>query len=290
MHEVLIEEAHLRHVGEVPHVAVVDLALAFNAPGQLLHLFEADHRLQLGELEIVADLVVNVGAAPGAAEILEPAQTVGDGIVIRDQRPALAGGDDLRRREGEGADRSLEPHMGAVGIARTEGLGAVLDQDQLMLGAEPLEGRNPGPRIATVGGDQHDRPRAWADRGPGGVDIHAQSLGFDIDEDRLGADHLHRIWRGDHGEIGDDHLVTGLDAGGQRREGETHGAVVGDDAVPGAGIVRNCLLEGGGAAEFGKKAVLLHVFGERAFLLLAEPRTHLHDELVTHRGWPPRSG
>ena len=49
-----------------------DLFLAFDTPIELLHLLDAHARLQIGEFEIVADTIRDVGSTRSAAEILEP--------------------------------------------------------------------------------------------------------------------------------------------------------------------------------------------------------------------------
>ena len=89
--QVVGEELDAGYPSQPFGIADPDFFLALNAAGQLSHLSQAHAGLQFGELEVVADAVMNISAAGGAAEVLQPAQLVGQCIVICYQCAALAG-------------------------------------------------------------------------------------------------------------------------------------------------------------------------------------------------------
>ncbi len=141
-------------------------------------------------------------------------RTVAQLLVVADQCATLAGGHQLRPLHREAPEVTPRPDT-STPPERSVGVGAVLDQPQAALGAQRDE------RIEVGGGagdvDRDDRLRARRDRGPGRLDVDAQRVGVDVDQDRRGVDRQRCRGRRDEGHAGHDHLVALADvAGGQR--------------------------------------------------------------------------
>ncbi len=210
---------------EPGEAVVVELELALTAGGvlgELVELDERDRREHVREVRLVArhrDVVERAVAAPHQAQVPD---RVGDGVVVRRDEPAFAGGDVLRRVEreaGRGREAAeLAPAIGALG-----GVRRVLDHRDPELPDRVEVARLPGEV------DRHDRLRPLRDGGCDGRRVDVQVALADVDEDRRRArvdDHVRGRRPGDRGR---DHLVAGTDAerderevhrGGARRDGE----------------------------------------------------------------------
>jgi hypothetical protein len=97
--EIGLEEPDLADVSQVRLVPAHHRLLPLQPPGELAHLHDADHGLQVRELEVESHDVVHVGAPGRAAEIFKPPQARGKRIVVADDGSPLTGGDDLRYGE-----------------------------------------------------------------------------------------------------------------------------------------------------------------------------------------------
>ena len=105
---------HLGHPGKLAPVEGKHLLLPRHPPRQLLHLLQADDRLQIGIFEIVANDFMEIDAGFATSKILDLLDAIKQLRVIRQQGPALAGGDDLRSAERKAPHRAESAQMPAL--------------------------------------------------------------------------------------------------------------------------------------------------------------------------------
>ena len=109
---------------------------------------------------------------------------VGDGVVVRDEHPALAGRDRLRRIEREGSDLPEGPGVAAIGATdpAREGVRRVLDDRD----AARLEDLHETLDLDRQAGevDRDHGPRARRHGGEHGLGRRVERPSIDIDEDR----------------------------------------------------------------------------------------------------------
>ena len=178
---------------------------------ELVELHERDRGEHVREVRLVAGDGEVVARAVAPAHEPEVLHGRGDGVVVRGEQAALAGGDVLRRVEGEAGRRGEAAELAAA-VGRLERVGGVLDHRQ----AERPERVEVGRLAVEVHGE--DRLRPLGDRlgDAGRVDVQRVVLHVDEDRRRAGVDdHVRGRRPGDRGR---DHLVAGADAEGDERE------------------------------------------------------------------------
>ncbi len=236
-------EVDAGQVGEGLAVGGVDGAAPRDPLVELAQLAGAEGRQEVAEPVVEAHLGVLVvqHRLPGLrGEVAGPLDQRG---VVGDEHAAAAGGDDLVAVEREHRHEA-EAARGPAVVGGAEGLGGVLDQDHVVLGARGGDGVEVGHLPVEV--DGHHGAGQVAARGrvvqlgahEVGVEVPAAGLG--VDEHRGGAEVGHRVGRGGEGEVGHQHPVARADAGqvqGQVQRGGAarQGRGMGAARVPGPG-------------------------------------------------------
>ena len=213
---------------------------------QLAQLHQPDRGLHVGHPVVEADLQVALdhrllaGVALRRAHVhavlAQPPQPGGDVRVRGDDHPALTGGEELARVEGEGgqgrrrADRPAPVH-------RARRAGGVLDHGDAPRLAERPDGVQVGGHAGLV--DHDDRPgarRSGAARsspGPGSAVAASTSAKTGV------RPHVaDRVRGGDERQRRDHDLVPGADPGGDERQVQRGRARGHGDRVPGADRAR----------------------------------------------------
>jgi hypothetical protein len=120
-------------------------------------------------------------------------------------------------------------------------LARVLDDQQVVLLGESLEGGHVGQLAVEVDGQQKPCPRGNRIRGR--LRIEVVVVLADVDQHRLPAGLNDGFERGREGERRDDHLVSGLDSGGEQGKPQSVQPAGHSDALSGAAVLGECPLE-----------------------------------------------
>ena len=208
---------------------------------EALQLRQEDGPLPLGHAEVGADGGVVVEPAPAlAAAVGVVPGGVQQGLVVADQRTALARGHELALLHREAPERAVAagPATAPLGSVRMR---AVLDQVQ----APPLAERHEQVEITDRSRDVHrdDGARSLADRSLGGVGVDAERVGVDVDDHGRRVHGQNGARAGDERQARHDHLVALADAAGDERGLERLGAVRERIAGGGALVAREVARE-----------------------------------------------
>ena len=211
-------------------VAASDLGPAHVVAPQRGQLQAQPCRLELAEAVVLADLDVHVLGAGAVGP--EPAGALGEVVVGRDDRPAVADPAEVLGRV-EGVHRRRARDV----VERAVRLGGILDHGQ----SEAEQGfhwRRPPVEV-----DDHDRRRAGGDRGPGGADIEGGRRRVDVDRHRSGAGGPGGRGRRHGRERRHDDLVAGSDAEGGEGQLEPAGPArhADDGMVAGRAVVEGAV-------------------------------------------------
>lgn len=193
-------------------------------------------------VDVALALAVNADFAAGLGELVVAGEN-GAAVAVAAER--FAG-------EEAGAAKSAEVATFVAMVGGAEALGGVFDdRDVAMAGGDGVDGVHVGG--LAVEADREDGLGAVGDLGfdEGGVDV--AGVGFDVDEDRLGAEQDDDFGGGDECERGGDDFVAGADAKGHEADEQGFGAAGDGNAVFGAGVGGEALFE---FADFGAEDVL----------------------------------
>ena len=198
-----------------------------------------ERRLQLVETCVPTDHVVVI--LRGRAVVAQPSDRCRECAVVRRHRAGVPEGAEVLHRI-EAEPRAIcEPADPALPVARTVGLGRVLDDLQAAKSRELQDRRHVGRLAEEVHWD--DRPRPWRDGLLDPLGIDREGVGARIDR------HRDRPHRSDREECRDervarhDDLVTGADAEGGQRERQCVEPTAHPNAVFRSAIVGEFLLE-----------------------------------------------
>jgi hypothetical protein len=205
------------------------------------------------------------------------------GIAVGGDDAALPRGDRLVGREREAACKP-ERADHTAGVTRSQALGGVADQCQVLGAADRLQPSVIGATAVDV--DGHQRPRARSDRGFHAIGVDAEADRLHVYEFDVGAGHPHRIGGGREGQIGDQHLVAWADPGRHQRQRNRRGSAGHGDGVACAHQRRDPALEFAGKGAVVDVLAVQHV--AQALQLPAgqmrpEPRNRLWNFGIGHR-------
>lgn len=185
------------------------------------------------------------------------AACLGNRVVAGEDRAAVAvAAKGLAREEARAADMAQVAALPPL-VFGTKTLRGVLDHDQLVTIGDRIDLVHVG-RLA-VEADRHDGLGARGDGGfdLGGVDV--TGVGLDIHEDRLGAEQHDDLGRRNEGKRGRDDFVTRLDSHRHKADQQGLGAAGHSDAVLGAGVGFELLLQLAHLRAHDVLAVLQHL-------------------------------
>ena len=228
------------HLGQGLAVAVGDAAATVIVLVDALEFGAQDHRLHFVEAGVEAELRVVV-LLPTAV-VAQHTQVLGHLRILGGHQPAVAvAAEVLAGEEAEGAGIAHAAGLLAADVG-AEGLGTVLDDFEIMLVGNRLDGRHIR-RLA----EQVYRDDRLGLCGHGRLDlvrVDIEGLGIDIDEHRRGADVEDRLGGGDEGERGGDDLVAFADASGDQCQVQGVGAGGAADSMGTAQVGSGFFLEG----------------------------------------------
>ena len=221
-------ELDQRLVRQRVHDDVRVAAAARHVPGvHAVQFGQADGRLHLGHAVVPADHVVDVGQLLLQLEQVEPllhvvavvaeaARQPGQVLVVGGDHAAFAaGGEGLVLAEAAAGDVAQRAGLLAL-VDAAEGLGVVLDDEQLVLLGEGVDRVHVAHVAVEV--HRHDGLGALVDQLLGRLDAEAVVVEVHVGEARDGAGLHDGEAGGDEGVAGHDHLVARPDAQrGQRR-------------------------------------------------------------------------
>ena len=224
------QHQHVLQAGEALSQPAVVVGAARDKAVETLELDGADGGLEVGRLEVVADLRVDVlvvvagrkravllgeplaagvvaaGVAPAVpAPVADRLGHAPERGALHQDRAALPGGDLVGGIEGERREVAERPDRAPV-VGPAEGVAAVLDQHQLVAAAERLDGLEI-ERVAQRVGD-HDRARARREGVLQLVDVDVVARQLDVDEHGHEAVLHDRIDRRGKAGRDRDHLVA----------------------------------------------------------------------------------
>ena len=199
-----------------------------------------------------ADSDAGVDVALALAVDADFAAGLGELVVAGENGTAVAVAAERFAGEEAGAAEGAEVAASVALVGGAEALGGIFDDgDVAMAGGDGVDGVHVGG--LAVEADRQDGLGAVGDPGfdQGGVDV--AGVGFDIDEDRFGAEQDDDFGGGDKGEGSGDDFIAGADAEGHEADEQGFGAAGDGDAVFGAGVGGEVLFE---FADFGAEDVL----------------------------------
>src|SRR5438093_4483435 len=97
--EIGVDETQAFNTAQFRTVQSKHLFLSFHAPFELFHLFDPNYGLEIGEFEVISNRFVVIDTTLRPAKVFKTANAGGDFGVVRHDRSALPGRNDLQRTE-----------------------------------------------------------------------------------------------------------------------------------------------------------------------------------------------
>jgi hypothetical protein len=256
---------------------------------EVRELGQQHRRLQRVEPAVVADFLVMI--LPRTAVEAELAQPIGQRVVLGDDHAAVAEAPEIlagkERERAHGTELARYAPLTPDLAPRADGLGRVLDQGEPMAlgqGQDRLHGRHLTEQV-----HHHDPPGPRRDGLLDGLGRDVEGGGIDVHEHRRAARVVDGARGGEEGEGGGDHLVTGLEVEGAKREQEGIGAAGATDGMPAVGKPGHLGLQ---LSDLGAhdEALALHHGDHRAKDLVLDPAVLRHqvEQRYVHRHPIPR--
>ncbi len=252
-----------RNAAEEFAIAGGEGAAFFVKAGERGQLVEAEGGLQIHEVGFEAgcnNVVVHaealdfaVAGPAGALNAVEAEElnAFGHAGIAGDDAATFAGGHVFIGVEGEDLNVAKTAEAAAF-VGGADGVGAVFDDAQAVLGGEGVERVEVHRAAGEV--DGHDGAGARGDSSGKFGDVEVVGAGLDVHEDGLGPGEDDGVERGDEGERGGDNLVTGLKVKGFEDHPQAHGGIEAGEGVRRAEIVAEHFLEFRGARASGQPA------------------------------------
>ncbi len=239
--------------------------------GELAHRHHQQGCVQLAQSVVGAERVLLLLGILRPAAIDDGVCAARERLVVREQRAAFAGRQDLRGLVAEGAEVADAPGAASPPLLAVR-VCAVLDHRESVRGGDLHDPVHVGHLVAEV--HREDRLRALRDGRLHLIGVDRPGLRRDVDEDRQGAGRHRRIGGGRERQGRDDHLVAPADV--ERLAGDLHRHRPVHHQDP----VRRALI---GGERFLERATVHAGLGEPSPLTAANDVGHRGDVLVVGR-------